>query len=154
MTKTAEFLGFDVSSTQVVEVFGKIDPVPKGVYKAKVTSAERRVTKQCDDCWFWLLQFTIIAGEFAGRSLDFRFNIVNTNKQAEEIGRGQFRHYLNCIDNLSPQSEADLCDVPVMITVETRKGMFTGRDDKEIEGVTNEIVRIKPYKEITYKKPW
>ena len=151
---TNGFLGFDVSSTQVVEVFGKIDPLPRGDYSAKVTSAERRVTKQYVDCWFWLLQFTIIAGEFAGRTLAYRFNIVNNNQQAEEIGRGQFRHYLNCIGNQSPQSEADLCGVPVMITVETRKGTFTGRDDKEIEGVTNEIVRIKPCKTHEPPMPW
>ena len=154
MTDTVGFLGFDVSSTQVVEVLGKIDPVPDGRYRVKVTSAERRVTKQCVDCWFWLLQFTIIAGEFAGRSLAFRFNIVNTNKQAEEIGRGQLCHYLNCIGNQSPQSEADLCGVPVIITVTSRKNSFTGRNDEVIEGITNEIVRIEPCRDQGEPMPW
>jgi hypothetical protein len=154
MSAIIDFLGFDVEATSVVEVLGKIDPILNGIYRAKVTSAERRPTKQCVDCWFWLLQFTITAGEFAGRCLPFRFNIVNTNQQAEEIGRGQLCHYLHCIGNLSPNSADDLCNVPVLITVVTRKNSFTGRNDEVIEGVTNEIVRIEPCKDQAEPMPW
>ena len=143
MSTIIDFLGFDPSSTPVIESFeGRKDPISNGVYPAKVTSAERKPTKQCPNCWFWLLQFTIIAGEFAGRSLAYRFNIVNTTPFAEERGRGQLAHYLHCIDNLSPQSEADLCGVPVMITVATRKSTFTGSNGETVESVTNEIVHV------------
>jgi hypothetical protein len=141
----SDFLGFDPSSTPVIESLeGRKDPIPNGVYKAKVTSALRKPTKQCPDCWFWLLQFTIDEGEFEGRSLPFRFNIVNTNQQAEEIGRGQLCHYLHCIGNLSPQSETDFCGIPVMVSVVTRKNAFTNRNGEEVEGQVNEIVRIEP----------
>ncbi|MDR0326863.1 MAG: hypothetical protein LBI05_01060, partial [Planctomycetaceae bacterium] len=69
---TIDFLGFDPSSTAPIDVFERKDPVPNGVYPAKVTSAERKTTKQCPNCWFWVLQFTIATGEFAGRSIPFR----------------------------------------------------------------------------------
>ena len=136
-------LGFDPRVTPVIESFeGRKDPIANGVYRAEVTSAERKSTKQCQNCWFWVLQFTIIAGEFAGRSIPFRFNIVNTSPFAEERGRGQLAHYLHCIGNLSPQSEADLCNVPVTITVATRKSMFTGSNGEQVESMVNEIVHV------------
>jgi hypothetical protein len=154
-TTVSDFLGFDPSLTPVIESFeGRKEPIPNGVYRAKVTSAERKPTKQCPNCWFWVLQFTIIAGEFEGRSLPIRFNIVNTNQQAEEIGRGQMSHYLHCIGNLSPQSEADLCGVPVVITVATRKSTFIGRNDEPVEGVTNEIVHVDSCGDQAEPMPW
>jgi hypothetical protein len=108
---------------------------------------------QCVACWYWLLTFTIIEGEFEGRSLQVRYNIVNDSPRAEEIGRGQLRHYLDAIGNLTPKSEADLCGVPVLITVETRKSNFTGRNGEDVEADVNEIVRIEPCSRMTPAEP-
>ena len=155
MTDTVGFLGFDASTTPVIESFeGRKDPIANGVYPSKVTSAERKTTKQCLNCWFWVLQFTITAGEFAGRSIPFRFNIVNTNPFAEERGKGQMAHYLHCIGNLSPQSEADLYNVPVMITVATRKSTFTGSNGETVESMVNEIVHVDSYRDQAEPMPW
>ena len=148
-------LGFDPRVTPVIESFeGRKELIPNGVYQSKVTSAERKPTKQCPNCWFWVLQFTIIAGEFAGRSIHYRFNIVNTTPFAEERGRGQMAHYLHCIGNLSPQSEADLCNVPVMITVATRKSTFTGSNGETVESMVNEIVHVDSYRDQAEPMPW
>ena len=144
---SVSFLGFDIASTSPVEFLGeKKELITPGVYLAIVTFAMRRFTKDCVNCWYWLLNFTVTGGEFDGRSLPVRFNIVNTKSPiAEEIGRGQMVHYLQCIGRLEPQSETDLCGVPVLITVGTRKNTFTGRNGEEVEGVVNEIVKIEPH---------
>ena len=139
-------LGFNPFSVSPIETLeGKKELIPPAVYLAKVTGALRRPTKQCPDCWYWLLTFSIIGGEFEGRSLPARFNIVNTNDEAQEIGRSQFRHYLDCIGCLNPKSEAELRDVPVLITVGTRKGSFKKRNGEEVPTAMSVIERIDPF---------
>jgi len=145
MTHVGFDLGFDASATTAIESFGKVDPIPKGKYRAKATAAEQRQTKQCEDCWYWLLEFTIDDGEYVGHTVLYRFNIVNTNKQAEKMGKGQLARYLHCIGNMSPNSAADLCNVPVLITVGTRKNVFTNDEGEQVEAVVNEITRVDPY---------
>jgi hypothetical protein len=155
MTATTDFLGFDPSSTPEVESFeSRKDPIPNGVYRAEVISAERKPTKQCPNSWFWELQFTIAAGEFAGRCIPFRFNVVHASEQAIKIGRGQLVHYLRCIGKHSPKSAADLCGVPIKITVATRKNTFTSSNGESVEGVVNEIVHIDSCWEEDGLIPW
>jgi hypothetical protein len=155
MTKEHFSLGFDPQVTPAVEwLGGKRDLVSNGVYLAKATSAIRKASKKSKECWYWQVTFSITEGEYEGRSLPVRFNVVHTiSSEAEEIGRGQLRHYLDCIGNLTPGNEADLCGVPVMITVETRKNTFTGRSGEAVEGVVNEVVRIEAYLPPTPTEP-
>ena len=148
-------LGFDLATTTPIEFLGeKREPMLPGIYPARVTSAIRKFTKECVDCWYWQLTFTVDGGEYDGRYLFVRYNIVNTKSPlAEEIGRSQMAHYLHTIGQLAPQCEADLCGVPVLITVGTRKNTFTGRNGEEVEGVVNEIVKIEPCPCATQPEP-
>ena len=144
MTKSIDFVGFNITSVLAVETLeSRRASIPNGVYKAKATSALRRPTKQCPDCWYWLITFTFEGSEYDGLSLPGRFNIVNTNPQAEEIGRGQFRHYLQCIGNLAPTCEADLCGVSVLLTVQNRKTKFVNANGVDVETTVSEVVRIE-----------
>jgi hypothetical protein len=145
MSAIAPFdIGFDVKTTPVVEFFERQDPLPIGTYQMRATSAQRKPTKQCENCWYWQLDFTVIGGDYRGRIFPIRFNIVNTNPEAEAIGRGQLCSYLHCIDNRSPKSEADLCGVPVRVTVTIKKRPFTDANGKDREGMVNEVVRLEP----------
>ena len=139
-------LGFDPATTTPIEFLGeKKEPMLPGTYPARVTSAIRKSAKEHEGGWYWQLAFTVEGGEYDGRHLFVRYNIVNTKSSvAEEIGRGQMTHYLHTIGRLAPQSVADLCGVPVLITVGTRKNSFTGRNGEVVEGIVNEIVKIEP----------
>ena len=146
MTSSVDFLGFDLNPVVPVEwLGGKADNIPNGDYIAKATSAIRRPTKQCRDCNLWQLTMTVVSGDYEGHSLPVRFNIVHTNPRAQEIGRGQFRHYLQCIGNLAPACEADLCGVNVLLTVQNRKTKFVNANGVDVETTVSEVVRIEPF---------
>ena len=146
MTSSVDFLGFDLKPVVPVEwLGGKADSIPNGDYIAKATSALRRPTKQCPNCHYWQLTMTIVSGDYEGHSLPVRFNTVHTNSKAQEIGRSQLRHYAQCIGNLAPVCESDLCGVKVVISVQNRKNKFVNASGVEVETTVSEVVRIEPY---------
>jgi hypothetical protein len=49
---------------------------------------------------------------------------------------------MNCIGNLKPESEEDLCGITVSIMVVTRRNSFTGRNGEVFEGEVNDVIRI------------
>lgn len=140
-----EWLGFNPQETEAAESFrGKQEPIPNGKYKAIVTAASRQHTKSGKG-WFWALTFTIAEGQYEGRSVVHRFNMVNPSAEATEIGRRHMRRYLDCIGNLAPASEDDLCNIAVSIETECKKSTYNNRDGEPTEGINSEIVKIDPY---------
>ena len=138
------FLGFDPTTIARVETLGGSDQVPNGAYMAAVTFAERMVAKRNEECCYWRLRFTILDEEFKGCEIPVRFNSSHQNPEVVELGRGALCHYLDCIGNTDPQCEADLCNVPVLITVRNKKNEFTGINGKPVVATVSEIVRIDP----------
>ena len=61
-------------------------PLPAGTYTARVDEIEEKSTKNGDGQY---LQITweIIGGDFAGRKIWDRLNVVNPNETAQRIGR-------------------------------------------------------------------
>jgi hypothetical protein len=141
----SEWLGFNPQETEAAESFkGGQKPIPNGRYKAVVTTAERKHTKSGKG-WFWELTFVVSEGDYEGRTIIFRCNMANPSPEATEIGRRHLRRYLDCIGNLNPQNEDDLCNVAVVIEVECSKNQYTNRKGEPAEGWSNEIVKIDPY---------
>ena len=134
------FLGFDPSSVTRVKTLGGRDRVASGSYLAEVTSVERMVAKSNGNCCYWLLLFTILDGLFKGCEIPVRFNCAHQNLEVVELGRGQMAHYLDCIGVTDPQNAADLCNVPVVITVRNKTSRFTSDDGKEVVATVSEIV--------------
>ncbi|MCL2710701.1 MAG: DUF669 domain-containing protein [Planctomycetaceae bacterium] len=140
-----EWLGFNPAETEAAESFrGGQEPVPNGRYQAIATSAVRKHTKKGDG-WFWELTFTIAEGQYEGRTIVHRFNMVNPSEEAVAIGRSHMKRYLDAIGNLHPQDERDLCNIVVWIEVECKKNSYTNRKGEPAEGINSEIVKIDPY---------
>ena len=145
MSNREDWLGFNPAETEAAESFrGKQEPIPNGKYKAIVTSAERKQTKSGNG-WFWELTFAIAEGQYEGKSIVHRFNMVNESAEAVEIGRRHLRRYLDCIGNLDPQDESELCNIVVWIEVECKKSTYNNRKGEKAEGINSEIVKIDPY---------
>ena len=139
---TNSFLGFDPSSVTRVETLGGRDQIPNGIYKAEVTSAVRKNARSKENAAYWNFLFTILEGEYEGCGIPVRFHCENENPKAVEIGQGQLAHYLDCIGNTAPQCEADLCHIPVLITVLNKRNEFTKRNGKK--NTLSEVVQIDP----------
>jgi len=145
MSNREDWLGFNPAETEASESFrGKQEPIPNGRYQAIVTSAERKHTKSGNG-WFWELTFAIAEGQYEGKTLIHRFNMVNPSEEAVAIGRSHMKRYLDAIGNVNPQNESDLCNRVVWIAVECEKQSYINRKGEQAEGINNEIVKIDPY---------
>jgi hypothetical protein len=139
-----DFLGFNPHETEAAESFeGRQEPIPNGSYKAVATSAVRKHNKN-NTGWFWELVFTVIEGQYEGRTVTHRFNMANPNDEAVAIGRSHMKRYLDAIGNLEPKDEDALCNIAVVITVSCKKNTYTNRNGKQVEGINNEITKIDP----------
>jgi hypothetical protein len=140
----SDFLGFDPHSTEASESFeGRQEAIPNGRYKAVAISATRKHNKN-NTGWFWELVFTVIEGQYEGRTVTHRFNMANPNDEAVAIGRSHMKRYLEAIGNLEPKDEDALCNIAVFITVTCKKNTYTNRNGKAVEGINNEITKIDP----------
>jgi hypothetical protein len=144
MSITNDFLGFNPHETEAAESFeGRQEPIPNGKYKAVATSAARKHNKS-DTGWFWEIVFTVIEGQYEGRTVTHRFNMANPNSEAVAIGRSHMKRYLDAIGNLEPKDEEALCNVAVLIMVACKKNTYTNRNGKQVDGINNEITKIDP----------
>ena len=139
-----DFLGFDPSAVARVETLGGRDNIPNGIYKAEVTSAVRKNARSNEGTVYWNFLFTILEGEFKGYGIPVRINCVHENPEAVELGQCQLAHYLDCIGNTDPQCEADLCHIPVLITVLNKRNEFIGRNGKQVVATVSEVIQIDP----------
>jgi hypothetical protein len=69
--------------------------LPNGEYVAEIKSAEIKLTNNAiknntNDC-FLNIRFVVTSGEFSGRSVWEKLNIVNANEQAQSIARSRLR---------------------------------------------------------------
>jgi hypothetical protein len=143
MSTINELLGFDPSETEAAtSLEGRQEPIPNGRYRAAATAAKRKENKKRDG-WFWEFTFTIIEGEFEGRTVIYRFNMANPKAQAVAIGRSQLKRYLEVIGNLEPQDENDMLGVAVWITVTCKKSSYSNKEGKPVEGINNEITQVE-----------
>ena len=139
-----DFLEFNPYETEAAESFeGRQEAIPNGTYKAIASSATRKHNKNKTG-WFWELVFTVIEGQYEGRTVTHRFNMANPNDEAVAIGRSHMKRYLDCIGKLNPPDENALCNIAVVITVTCKKNEYTNRNGKRVEGINNEITKIDP----------
>ena len=144
MSTINDFLGFNPHETEAAaSLEGRQEPIPNGRYFAAATSATKKSNKKKDG-WFWEFTFTIIEGEYQGRTVAYRFNMANPNEQAVAIGRSQLKRYLEAIGNVEPRDENDMLNIAVWITVTCKKNSYTNREGKQVEGISNEVTQIEP----------
>jgi hypothetical protein len=146
MSTINDLLGFNPQETEAADSFeSRQPPVPNGEYKAIVTKAERKNNK-AGTGWFWELTFTITeTEEYNDRTVIHRFNIMNQNETAMKIGRSEMKRFLECIGNLEPKNEDDMCYIPLLIEVKCRNSNFINKQGETVETINNEIVQIAPF---------
>ena len=138
-----DFLGFDPSETEAIENFeGKQPAIPEGEYKAVASMAERKRNK-AGDGWYWEFVFTVVEGEYKGRTITHYFNMMTRNEIATRIGQGQMKRLLIALGNLTPRNEADMLNIPVRLCVKCVKNTYT-KDGRQVEVINNTISRIDP----------
>jgi hypothetical protein len=110
-------IDFDMSGYDAPPARAAFDPLPPGDYPAIITDSQMKDTKAGTGQYIELVM-QIIEGEFSGRKLWERLNVVNQNKQAEDIARSQLKS-LSGVCEVEPLRDTEqLHDKPFIVSLE------------------------------------
>lgn len=120
--------------------------VPTGNYPMEVVGSDLVETK-AKNGWIVVAKLKIISGDHSGSVLIHRFNIANTSKQAQDIGKDQLKTLLTVAGFANPNLLADtdhMIGLKFNAYVEEEEHTFTGKDGDEVNTTQNEIKSYFP----------
>jgi len=121
---------FDANQVEPTTPF---DPVPAGKYLAVITESQMKPTKARTG-EFLELTLQIIDGQYQGRKLWARLNLNNPNETAVKIARAELSAICRAVGVLQPKDSVELHNLPMVITVKSKKRTDTGDLTNEIKG--------------------
>lgn len=137
----ANLQGFNAAEVQPQESF---EPIPVGEYNAMITDSEMKPTKNGQGEYLQLV-FEVVEGEYAGRKIWARLNLVNQNQTAVDIAQRELSAICRAVGVMQPQDSTDLHEKPLTIGVKIRQS--PGYDP------SNEISAYKPFQDGGGAKP-
>ena len=144
MTQTTLDTGFDVDNEEGTP---PLSVLPKGKYKAEITSATVGPTKNGKGQAV-SLTWTITEGEYENRLLFQRILIQHESEEAQKFGRMKFKDLCAACGITGVVTDLDpLCYKPCVITVVVRKDKEGQYEDK------NEVRRVVPLVSWNGSKP-
>jgi hypothetical protein len=113
---------FDASS---VEPSSNYDVLPPGKYLGQIVASEMRATKDGTGQYLYL-EVDILEGQYAGRKLFDRLNLVNANPDTVEIAKRTLSSICRAVGKLQVSNSEQLHVVPMTLDVRVRppKGMY------------------------------
>lgn len=128
-----EELNLDLTDTKAAS----FEAVPEGFYNVICMQAEVKKTKK-EDGKYIKLELRLVDGDYVGRKVFTNFNIVNHNQQAEQIGKSQFKAFLEAAKHPNPNKPT----LPTLIGLEVKAklGLEKGEDGE----VRNVVKSYKP----------
>ena len=159
-------LNFDSND---VEPTGNFEPLPLGEFLVMISASEMKPTKNGEGQYLQLT-YDVIDGEYKGRKVFDRLNLVNKNEQAQEIAQRSLSAICRCVGVLHPKNSEELHDKPMVIKLGIRpasgeyqasnvvKGYFRtdGKDLKEVTEGDKPVGKAAPAAASGDKKskPW
>lgn len=102
-----------------VEPSMDFSPIPPGDYPAMVVESEMKATK-AGNGQYLQLKLAIVDGEFKGRYIWERLNLVNPNQQAVDIARAQFSSICRAIGQMEVSDSSQLHNMPLTVSISYR----------------------------------
>ena len=157
-------LNFDSND---VEPTGNFEPLPIGEFLVVISASEMKTTKNGKGKYLQLTYDVISEGEYKGRKVFDRLNLVNETEQAQEIAQRSLSAICRCVGVLHPKNSEELHDKPMVIKVGIRpasgeyqasnvvKG-YSRTDGKDLKEVTEATPVVKAPSSTGEKKlkPW
>jgi hypothetical protein len=106
------------------------EPVPNGKYRAHIVASEIKDTKSSPGGKYLQLEWEILDGEYKGRKIWDRLNIVNANETAQKIGQAQLSAVCHATGVLKLGNSGQLHHIPVLIKVTVKQSPATTRRTK------------------------
>jgi len=116
-----------------VEPTASFEAIPAGKYLAAITDSEMKPTKNGSGSYLQLT-FTILEGEYKGRVVWARLNLVNPNQTAVKIAESELSAVCRAVGVMTPKDSCELHDIPLLITVKVKKRDDNGELTNEVKG--------------------
>ncbi len=109
-------LNFDATTVEPVDDFS---PIPAGEYIAAIIDSEMKATKNGQGQYLQLM-LQVLEGDYKGRMVWDRLNLVNQNQTAVEIAKRTLSAICHAAGKLQVQDSAELHDIPMVVRVSVR----------------------------------
>jgi len=116
-----------------VEPTTEFEPLPAGKYLAAITESEMKPTKSGGGSYL-KLTFQILDGPHKGRKLWSHLNLNHSNPTTVQIARGELSAVCRAVGVMTPRDSVDLHNLPLVISVKSKKREDTGELTNEIKG--------------------
>jgi hypothetical protein len=126
----ADLNGFNANE---VEPTASFEAIPAGKYLAAITDSEMKPTKNGSGSYLQLT-FTILEGEYKGRVVWARLNLVNPNQTAVKIAQSELSAVCRAVGVMTPRDSCELHNIPLLVTVKVKKREDTGELANEVRG--------------------
>ena len=104
---------------------------------------------------FLELCFTLIEGEYKGRTLWARLNLENPSELATKIAQSELSAICRAVGVTAPNDSVELHNLPLVIKVCCRKRPDNGEIVNEVKGFERrEAITGKPQQAQTNTPPW
>lgn len=112
----ANLAGFNAEAYEPLDTF---EPVPAGWYTVIITESEMKPTK-AGDGEYLQLAMQIVEGEYQGRYIWDRLNLINPNQTAVDIAQRALASICRAVGVLTPTDSSELHDRPLQVKVSVR----------------------------------
>lgn len=108
-----------------VEPSKPIEILPPGKYVVQIVASEMRATKDGQGQYLWL-ELDVLEGEFQGRKLFDRLNLVNNNPTTVEIAQRTLSAICHATGRMQVQDSEELHLVPMVADVRVQPSKTEG----------------------------
>jgi hypothetical protein len=123
-------LNFNAAEVQPQQSF---DALPPGRYEAIISASEMKDTK-AGTGQYLQLTFDVVGGQYEGRKLWSRLNLVNPNATAVQIAERELSAICHCVGILVPADSEELHDALLVIDVIQELNPQSGQQTNRIKG--------------------
>jgi len=113
-----------------------LDPIPSDWYDAMIDESEMKPTS-AGNGQYLQLRFNILSGQFSGRKVFTRLNLINPNQTAVNIAYGDLSAICRAIGRMQIQDSAELHGQPMKIKVKLVPARGDYDASNEIKGYEN-----------------
>jgi len=132
-------LNLDLSANKTLG--GTKTVLPTGIYNMQAISAEVKETANKKGN-FIAVEYKVMDGEHSGKVVIDRFNIVNTNPEAVDIGKNQLKTMITAGGYANPNLLSDTNDIVGLkfrLQLEEVANKWTNNDGQEVDGKENKF---------------
>jgi hypothetical protein len=143
------------------EPMGSFSPLPVGEYLVVISASEMKDTKTGRGKYLQLV-YDVVDGDYQGRHLFDRLNLVNENETAQKIAQQALSAICRAVGVMHPKDSEELHDKPFVVKVGIRaateqyqeSNIIKGYETKDGKSVTEKKVDAKEAAPAKGKKPW